>query len=129
MRDVQPEIERRGARLFAVGNGGPHFARAFVEDWGVTFPVYVDPARTAYQAAGLRRGAASTFRLGVVKSGLRALAKGYVQGMTQGDPWQQGGVFVFGPGNQDHFAYISDEAGDHPEVDTILRAISLDRTD
>ena len=123
MRDVQPEIEGRGARLFAVGNGGPHFARAFVEDRGITFPVYVDPQRVTYRAAGLRRGVASTFRLGVVKRGLRALGKGHVQGRTQGDPWQQGGVFVLGPGNKDHFAYVSDEAGDHPDVGTVLSAI------
>lgn len=121
--DVQPEIERRGARVAAVGNGGPHFARAFVQERGVTFPVYVDPERVTYQAAGLKRGVAATLRLGTLKRGLRAVAGGHLQGSTQGDPWQQGGVFIIGPGEKMYLAFISEQTGQHPPIDDILAAL------
>lgn len=124
LRGIQSEIERRGAKVLVVGNGGPHFARAFVEERNVTFPVYVDPERVTYRAAGLKRGVGTVLRPGVVKNGLRALAGGHIQGAVRGDPWQQGGVFVFGPGNEEFLAHVSETPGDHPTSEQVLDALS-----
>ncbi len=54
---------------------------------------------------------------------LRAIRAGIRQGPTQGDPWQQGGVFVIRPGNVTAYAYVSEEAGDHPPVADVVAAV------
>lgn len=123
MCDAKDEIEARGARVVVVGNGGAHFARAFIEERNVTVDVFVDPSRRTYDAAGLKRGMGATFSMNVLKNSVRAMKNGHFQGMTKGDPWQQGGVFVLGPGDTEHYAYVSAQAGDHPPVDEVVDAI------
>ncbi|MCB1054639.1 MAG: AhpC/TSA family protein, partial [Acidobacteria bacterium] len=100
LRDIDPEIQARGAHLAVVGNGSPAQAARFQEERELPFELLTDPDLTAYAAAGLRRDKGSTFRLGVLKNAARALAGGNLQGSVQGDPWQQGGAFVFAPGDR-----------------------------
>jgi peroxiredoxin len=123
LREALDQIRALGAELVVIGNGQPHQARAFREERDLRFPLLVDPELRAYRAAGLRRGVASTLGPKALAHGLRALRKGYVQGRTQGDPWQLGGVFVIAPGGQVAFSYVSREAGDHPEVSSVLAAL------
>ena len=123
MRDALSDIRRRGAELVIVGNGRPEHALDFRDSEHVECPLYVDPELRAYAAAGLKRGLRSSFSPGVVLRGLRAIREGKRQGPTMGDPWQQGGVFVIRPGNRVEFAYISEEAGDHPSPAAILSAL------
>lgn len=123
LRDIDPEIRTRGARLAAVGNGRPDQAARFQEERDLSFQLLTDPDLVAYEAAGLRRDLGSTFRFGVLKSAARALAGGNLQGAVQGDPWQQGGAFVFAPGDRVLFAQISREAGDHAAPEDLLAAL------
>lgn len=115
LRDVVADIREKGAELVVIGNGKPAQAAAFAKERDLEFPLLTDPRRASYRAAGLKRGIASTFRPGVAKSAVRAMASGHVQGSVQGDPWQQGGAFVLGPDGTVHFAYVSREGGDHPD--------------
>lgn len=123
MRDALAEIRRRGAELVIVGNGRPEHAIDFRDSEHVESPLYVDPELQAYAAAGLKRGLRSSLSPGVVFRGVRAFVEGKRQGATMGDPWQQGGVFIIRPGNRVAFAYISQEAGDHPSAEAILSAL------
>ena len=123
MRDALPEIRGRGAELVIVGNGRPEHAIDFRDSEHVESPLYVDPELHAYAAAGLKRGLRSSLSPSVVLRGLRAFGEGKRQGATLGDPWQQGGVFLIRPGNRVEFAYVSEEAGDHPAVAAILAAL------
>jgi hypothetical protein len=123
LRDALPEIRRRGAELIIVGNGRPEHAIDFRDSEHVESPLYVDPQLRAYADAGLKRGLRSSFSPGVILRGVRALVEGKRQGATMGDPWQQGGVFIIGPGNRVDFAYISEEAGDHPSAEAIFSAL------
>jgi hypothetical protein len=123
LRDIAPEIERRGAALAVVGNGSPEQARRFAEERALSFPLLVDPEMRAYAAAGLRRSVWSTFGPRVLLHGFRAMRAGFRQGRTQGDPWQQGGAFVIEPGNRVRFSQVSREAGDHAEPSRLLEAL------
>jgi hypothetical protein len=123
LRDIEPQIRDRGARLLAVGNGNPSQAARFQEERDLPFPLLTDPDLTAYAAAGLRRSIGSTFRLGVIKSAARALTSGHRQGSVQGDPWQQGGAFVFAPGDRVLFSQISREGGDHVDPQDLLEHV------
>jgi hypothetical protein len=117
------EIRERGAELVIVGNGRPEHAADFRERQRIECPVLVDPELRAYKAAGLKRGVLNTIGPRTLRHGLRALRSGQFQGATQGDPWQQGGVFVIEPGNKVRFAYVSEEAGDHPDPADVVAAL------
>jgi len=123
LRDVLPDIHDRGADLVVIGQGQPAMAADFVEQHGLPFPVLVDPSMEAYRAADLRKGIRTTANLRALRHLGRAIRGGNRQGSTQGDPWQQGGVFVLGPGDATHFEYVCREAGDHPSPDAFIAAI------
>lgn len=123
LRDVVQDIRARGAELVVVGNGQPHHAQGFRDEHQIAFPLLVDPDLAAYSAAGLRRGIGSTFNARSIRHALRALGKGFRQGWTQGDPWQQGGAFVITPESRVLFEHVSRDAGDHVEPARILAAL------
>lgn len=123
MRDTWPEIEKRGAHLVVVGNGQPFHAQDFEDKHHLPFTLLTDPDLKAYAAAGLRRGLLTVVNPWAVGHAVRSLVGGHRQGSTQGDPWQQGGVFVIQPDNSVLFSYVSQEAGDHPQPSQILNAL------
>lgn len=123
LRDAVEEIRSKGAELAVVGNGSPEQAARFQQEQEIDFPLLTDPDLEAYEAAGLRKDLASTFRLGVVKNAFRALKSGQRQGAVQGDPWQQGGAFVITPEDEVLFAYISREGGDHPDPRDLVASL------
>jgi len=123
LRDVVDEIRERGAELAVVGNGSPSQAARFQEEKELRFPLFTDPDLVAYEAAGLKRGLASTFNLGVVKNAFRAMKEGQKQGAVQGDPWQQGGAFVITPQEEVLFSYVSQEGGDHPDPRDLVASL------
>ena len=125
MRDELQQITNAGAQLVVVGNGKPHQAASFVKDERLTFPVYVDPDLVAYQLAGLKRDLASTFKLSALGNAMRAVKAGHMQTGLKGDAWQQGGVFVIKqPENEVSMAYVSEAAGDHPSLESIVEGIA-----
>ncbi|MGH0032928.1 MAG: SDR family NAD(P)-dependent oxidoreductase, partial [Myxococcota bacterium] len=123
MRDRIGDIRRRGAELVIVGNGAPHFAAAFREDFDLDGPLLVDPELRAYRAAGLRRGRVELLSPRLPLNALRALRSGHRQTGVEGDPWQLGGVFVLRPDGALLYRHTSREAGDHPPLDEVLEAL------
>lgn len=106
-----------------IGCGNVAMANDFADEFHVTFPLYVDPGTRVYAAAGLKRGAATVYRPGVILRGLRNLAAGYRQAANQGDPFQQGGVFIVGTDGEPVWVHISEQAGDHPSPDDVVAAL------
>lgn len=123
MRDRRQEIEARGATLVVVGTGTPAQAARFAAERAPDVRVLVDPDRAAYQALGLRRGGWSVVNPSSLRNAWRALRSGHGQGTVQGDPWQQGGVFVVDREGAVRYAYASEAAGDHPPLDAVVAAI------
>ena len=118
-------LQELGATLVFVSTGGSHWARGFAEERGITGPVLMDKDRTAYEALSLKRSFASTFSMGAVKAGRRAMAAGFRQGRTQGDPWQQGGAMIVLPGGDRVWSFASKSAGHHPDLSQMLSALRL----
>ncbi len=118
-------LHARGAELVVIGNGAPHFARAFREDLKLESPLYVDPSLATYRALGLRRGIAATlFNRRTLPNALRALRAGFRQGRTQGDPWQQGGVLVVRPDGTVAYRFVSEAAGEQAPLGEVLLALA-----
>ena len=100
LRDVVDTIRGRGAELVVVGNGGVEQARAFRDEQKLPFPLYTDPSLESYRLAGLRHGLGSSMSPRVALHAVAALRQGFRQRRTQGDPVQQGGVFVICEGRR-----------------------------
>jgi peroxiredoxin len=123
LRGIVKDIRARSAELHAIGSGSPEQAAEFAKERELDFDLYVNPDLTAYEAAGLRRTVGATMSLRVFANAARALRAGFRQGRTQGDNWQQGGVFVIAPDGRVPLAQISQVAGDHAAPEEILRAL------
>lgn len=116
-------IHAAGAELVAIGVGKPHFIAGFRETTGYRGPIYVDPELKSYEAAGLHRGMWRNFTPLSLGLAVRALARGNMQGRTQGDPSQQGGAMVIAPGGKLLFAHASKVAGDNASPEVLLAAL------
>jgi hypothetical protein len=127
LRPRATEFEQAGARLAVIGSGWPAMAKAFAEHVGfpASVAVLTDPGRHAYEAAGFRRSAVLTLlNPRAFVRFIRATLRGFRQGRTAGDPWQQGGALVVRPGGKVAFRYVSWGPGDHASADTLLGALN-----
>ena len=96
-------------------------ARAFHDEFKITFPLLVDEDSSAHHLATLQK--ANIFHLlspANAKARKRAKAAGHHQTGVGKDPFQLGGSFVFGPGNDDIYVSISKTFGDNTPIDTLI---------
>lgn len=124
MREHEVAFRAKGASLAAIGLGDRNYARIFREETGITFPLLIDEQRKAYRAAELRSAnLLHLLRSDNAKSRKRARAAGHHQHKLGQNPFQLGGSFVFGPGETDYFAYVSETFGDNTSPLDLLAAI------
>lgn len=118
MIPLRPEVQARGAELYAIGNGTAAMARDFAQRFAVPFPLYTDPTRRSYQLAGLKR----KFGIGLRTLGrtVTALAGGHRQGLPGGDNWQQGGALIVRPPGEVVWVHV-DEGPDDAATPEQLR--------
>jgi hypothetical protein len=124
LRDSQEEVHGLGASIAAIGLGDQRHGAAFRDETGIEFPLLVDDERRAYKAIGL--GEASLlhlFRRDNAGYRRRAKSGGHSQTGLGKNPFQLGGSFVFGPGDVDLFAHISQTFGDNADVDDLLSVL------
>jgi hypothetical protein len=124
LREHEQAFRDKGATLAAVGLGDRNYARVFGEETGISFPLLIDEQREAYRVAELR----SANLLHLLRSDnavarKRARAGGHRQHKLGQNPFQLGGSFVFGPGNVDRFAHISQTFGDNATVAALMEAL------
>ncbi len=128
MREHQDAFEKRGAGLAAIGLGDRNYARLFREETGITFPLLIDEHRQAYHAARLRNAnVLHLLRGDNFAARKRAQAAGHHQHRLGENPFQLGGSFVFGPGNVDRFAHVSQTFGDNATMEALLAALDRPR--
>ena len=124
MREHEQAFKNKGASLAAVGLGDANYARLFREETGITFPLLIDEQRAAYRAVGLKKAnLLHLLRGDNAKARKRAQAAGHRQLRLGQNPFQLGGSFVFGPGNVDRYAHVSQTFGDNAQPDDLLAAI------
>jgi len=124
LREYEQKFKDKGARLAAIGLGDTQYARSFREETGITFPLLIDEQRQAYRALGLKKASLlHLFRKDNALARKRAKAGGHRQHKLGKDPLQLGGSFVFGPGNVDRMAHVSETFGDNATPESILEAI------
>lgn len=118
-------FERKNVQLVVIGNGPEKFIVPFREVTRYKGPFFTDPSLETYNILGFKKGLTSVMGFSPLKAGLRALGTGYLQKGIQGPPLQQGGVLVVGPGQNAHYLYRSQKAGDHPPLKDVLKACEV----
>jgi hypothetical protein len=124
LRGIVSDIRSRGAKLIVVGNGSPAQAAGLAADLALDFPLYADPERVSYRAAGTRRDLAGALNPGVFAQAVRSWRRGHRQQGVQGDALQLGGTFVVAAGGAVVWSHRSAHAGDHPTPAEILVALN-----
>lgn len=129
MREHEDQFKEKGANLAAVGLGDRNYARIFREETGIRFPLLVDEQCRAYRAVGLRKAnLLHLLRGDNAQARRRARMAGHRQQRVGQNPFQLGGSFVFGPGNCDLYAHVSETFGDNASTEALLAAIPTART-
>ena len=124
MREHQQAFRDKHASLAAVSLGDANYARLFQQETGIDFPLLIDENLQAYKVANLK--SANIFHLlrsDNFKSRDRAKSAGHHQHKLGRNPFQLGGTFIFGPGNDDRFAHLSQTFGDNAAPATLLAAL------
>ena len=107
-----------------IGSGAPHYAKAFKESVGGNVPIYTDMALRTFAALSFKRGLGGLLKGAMWKKGFDAFKQGYRQGKVQGDAQQLGGVLGLSSSGDVLYKYTSEFAGDHPELDIVLEAMT-----
>ena len=125
MRGRYGEITGRGAELVAIGTGDVAYARRFVEDENVPFPVLVDDDGAAARAVSARRVNFATllFDPRSMKGARQAHREGFRVKKSGRRVNQLGATFVVGPGPVVRYEHVDVHTADHASVDEVLAAL------
>ncbi|XP_030824597.1 peroxiredoxin-like 2C [Camarhynchus parvulus] len=123
-------LQESNVRLIVIGQSSYHHIKSFCSLTGYTHEMYVDPQREIYKILGMKRGEgnkASVWSPHVKSNTLLGSIRSIWRAMTgpafdfQGDPAQQGGALILGPGNEVHFLHLDKNRLDHVPINTILQ--------
>lgn len=119
---MKDRVEDSG-ELVIIGQGSLEQAQDFDRTHGKGLRALVDTRRRSYEVLGFTHGVTSTLGPASLLKGIRAASQGFMQGATQGDAFQQGGVLVVAAGGTPRYIYRSQFAGDHPAVATVIQEV------
>lgn len=126
LADMKKQLEGTGVEVVVIGSSSPAQAKTFAEKSGFTGEIYVNEDLQVYRAFGLERGFFKTLGPKSIGRGFKAMGQGFRQGRHAGDLWQQGGIFVMGPGNRVVFQHVDRFAGDHADPADVVQSCSAD---
>lgn len=119
---AKKEFQKTGVQPVIVGHSSVKWAKVFVKDTGVDYPVYVDETRDVYRALEFKRPLLGFLKLRVFQRAAEARANGFSQPGVHGDAFQVGGVALLKPDGTMPYFYASAESGDHPPIADLLAA-------
>ncbi|XP_043920147.1 peroxiredoxin-like 2C [Protopterus annectens] len=125
-------------RLVVIGQCSYHHIEAFCLVTGYHHEIYVDPDREIYKALGMKQGETTSTpaKSPHVKSGiLTGSFKSFCRAMKspvfdfQGEPSQQGGAMIVGPGKVVHFLHLDRNRLDHVPINVLLQTAGVQTID
>ena len=125
MRDNYDEITAAGAEVVAVGTGDERYAKAFVAEEDVPFPVLVDDDAAAARAASVKKVsfARLLFDPRSVRGARRAHRDGFRVKKNGKRVTQLGATFVLGPGSHVQYEHIDEHSADHAPLADVLAVL------
>jgi peroxiredoxin len=128
LRGQYPEITAAGAEVVAIGTGDARYAKAFVDDEHIPFPVLVDDDAAAANAAAVVKVnfAKLLFDPRSIGGARRAHRDGHRVMKKSGKRVNQlGATFVIGPGSAVRYAHIDAHTADHAPLDEVMAALPV----
>jgi peroxiredoxin len=125
LRGHYDEITGAGAEVVAVGTGDERYAKAFVADEQVPFPVLVDDDAAAATAVTVKKVNFLTllFDPRSLKGARRAHRAGFRVKKSGRRVTQLGATFVLGPGSTVRYAHVDAHTADHAPLADVLAAL------
>ncbi|KAJ8380829.1 hypothetical protein SKAU_G00016070 [Synaphobranchus kaupii] len=126
-------------RLIVIGQSSHCHIEPFCALTRYPHEIYVDPERKIYTRLGMRRGemfaesasqcphVRSSMLQGTISSLWRAMISPAFD--FQGDPLQQGGAIIAGPGSEVHFAHFDMNRLDHMPINWLLQLAGVETVD
>lgn len=125
LREQEKELIKRNVRIVVVTFEAGHFARQYIAETGLTWPVLVDENRELYRGYGML--AASFWNLWGPKTWwayLKAILRGQRLQQSHGDISQRGGDVLIDPEGVVRLHHIGEGPADRPSVAMILKRIT-----
>jgi peroxiredoxin len=125
LRGRYEEIKERGGEVVAIGTGDVAYARRFVEEEQVPFPVLVDDDGSAARAASVRKVNFATllFDPRSMKGARQAHRQGFRIKKSGKRVNQLGATFIVGPGRIVRYEHMDAHTADHASVEEVLAAL------
>ncbi|HXG40989.1 MAG TPA: peroxiredoxin-like family protein [Candidatus Limnocylindrales bacterium] len=114
-----PEVEASGGAALGVSVGAAHQARWLLDEWGIRFPLLVDPERRLYEALELPRRWWVALNPKGWWNYARAIARGSRQGRIV-EPFQLPGLAILDAAGDAVWVHRGRALGDYPELDRVL---------
>ncbi|XP_037707096.1 peroxiredoxin-like 2C isoform X1 [Choloepus didactylus] len=127
-------LQEANVTLIVIGQSSYHHIEPFCKLTGYSHEIYVDPEREIYKRLGMKRGEeiASSGQSPHVKSNtlsgsIRSLWRAVTGPLFdfQGDPAQQVGTLILGPGNNVHFVHRDRNRLDHKPINSVLQLVGV----
>lgn len=124
MRRHYDEIKAAGAEIVAIGTGNADYAKAFIAENDIPYPVLIDERAEAAKIASIKRGKMLDL-IGPKQlvGGTRALLRGHRQGTRGRRVDQLGATFVINPEGQILFQHRAAGADEHAPLKKVLHAV------
>lgn len=116
-------FENINARLAVIGSGDPRHFKEFRKITGYIGPLFSDPSLKAFSFLNFTGGVAGFLSVKSIFKAASALKNGYRQGSVQGSAMQLGGAVIIDPTGSIRYYFASRKAGDHPNIDDLIRAV------
>jgi peroxiredoxin len=125
LREHYDEITEAGAEVVAIGTGDDRYAKAFVDELQVPFPVLVDDDAEAANAAAVKKVNFATllFDPRSIKGARQAHRDGYRVKKSGKRINQLGATFVVGPGSHVRYEHVDAHTADHAPLEDVLAAL------
>ncbi|XP_040211319.1 peroxiredoxin-like 2C isoform X2 [Rana temporaria] len=123
-------VRKADVRLIVIGQSSYLHIQNFCSITGYHHEIYVDNDREVYSKLGMKRGETSTSSAGsphvksnVITGSIKSIWRAITSPAFdfQGDPAQQGGALIVGPGNRVHFLHRDMNRYDHVPISSLLR--------
>ncbi|TSY41764.1 Thioredoxin-like protein AAED1 [Bagarius yarrelli] len=128
-------VRDANVRLVVIGQSGHSHIKAFCSLTGYGHEMYVDPERQIYRKLGMTREEVyeetaspslhvkSSVLVGSMKSMWRAMTSPAFD--FKGDPLQQGGALIIGPGPNVHIAHFDMNRFNHMPINSLLHLAGM----
>ncbi len=124
MQQHEAELEKRNVKVLVVTFEAGFFARTYVEDTGLRWPLVPETNRELDRAYGmLEAGFLDIWGPGMWWAYLKEIVHGRLPVKSEGEISQRGGDVLIDPKGIVRFHHIGKGPGGRPPVKTILRAM------